>query len=62
MRKIEKEYIDLINQSLRAKDEIIDDLLRINENIVRETKELIYEFRQYLKSNKVEKVIEKEGK
>ncbi len=62
MKKLEEKYIQLLNDSLKDKNEIIDTLLRINESIVRETRELIYEFRQYIKSNSTLKEAKKEGK
>ena len=43
MKKSEEKYIQLLNESLKDKNKIIDELLRINENVVYETRGLIHE-------------------
>lgn len=54
MRNIQKEYINLLKDSIRSKDEIINELLRVNRDMIQETRNLIYEFRRLidLKSQK----------
>ncbi len=53
MKKIEEKYVSLLNEILKSKEETIDKLLRINENLIQETRNLIYEFREYLKENNI---------
>lgn len=46
LKEIEKEYINLLSASLKSKDDTINELLRINRDLINETRNLIYEFRK----------------
>lgn len=50
-KKLEEEYIKLLNDTLRSKDDTINELLRINRDMIQETRNLIYEFRKYIQNN-----------
>lgn len=50
-KKLEEEYIKLLNDTLRSKDDTINELLRINRDMIQETRNLIYEFRKYIQQN-----------
>lgn len=63
MRKSEEKYIQLLNESLKDKNKIIDELLRINENVVYETRGLIHELKELIKQDlDIKKSNKKEGK
>ena len=52
MKKIKKEYIELLNNALKDKQDTINELLRINRDMMQETRNLIYEFRKYIEEKK----------
>ncbi len=64
MKKLNQEYIELLKETIRSKDKIIDELLRNNRDMIQETRNLIYEFRKYVelkeKKEKKEEVKEHE--
>lgn len=63
MKKSEEKYIQLLNESLKDKNKIIDELLRINENVVYETRGLIHELKELIKQDlDLKKSNKKEGK
>lgn len=48
MKKIESEYLSLLNKTIRDQKDIIEELIRFNRDLIQETKNLIFEFRKYL--------------
>ena len=52
MKKIQEEYIKLLNDALKDKQDTINEILRINRDMVQETRDLIYEFRKYIEEKK----------
>lgn len=63
MRKSEEKYIKLLEESLKDKNKIIDELLRINESVVYETRGLIHELKELIRQDlDIKKSNKKEGK
>ena len=50
MRKIESEYICLLKEQINSQNGIIDKLLRVNEDLIQDVKNLVYEFRRFLEN------------
>lgn len=63
MRKSEERYIKLLEESLQDKNKVINELLRINESVVYETRGLIHELKELIKQDlDIKKSNKKEGK
>lgn len=63
MRKSEERYIKLLEESLQDKNEVINELLRINESVVYETRGLIHELKELIRQDlDIKKSNKKEGK
>lgn len=54
MKKIEQKYLELLQQDRRDNQEIIKDLIRINERICMELKEIIRRWQEEQKVDKKE--------
>ena len=52
MKKIQKEIIELLKNVLKDKQDTINELLRINRDMIQETRNLIYEFKKYIEEKK----------
>lgn len=63
MRKSEERYIKLLEESLQDKNKVINELLRINESVIYETRGLIHELKELIKQDlDIKKSNKKEGK
>ena len=52
MKNPQEKYIELLNNALKDKQDTINELLRINRDMIQETRNLIYEFRKYIEEKK----------
>lgn len=52
MKNNQKEVIELLKSVLKDKQDTINELLRINRDMIQETRNLIYEFRKYIEEKK----------
>jgi len=58
-KKITEEYIYLAKETINNKDKQIDDLMRLNRDVLNQLTNFMYEFREYIKMEKSKQEIEK---
>lgn len=54
-----KELINFAREIIREQNDTIKDLIKINEDAVRQLNQVIYEFRKYIESQNVRNVKDK---
>lgn len=58
-KKITEEYIYLAKETINNKNKQIDDLMRLNRDVLNQLTNFMYEFREYIKMEKSKQEIEK---